>query len=230
VDYEWNRLPFILDAYAIDPKGLKILEFGCNVGASAIVFSHLGADVCAIDISEPMVDLARMNSECFSMQNIEFRCVPDTRKLPFPDQQFDLVNCNSVLEYIDTDHLPAIQVGIDRIVRAGGKIMVSGTSSRLWPREVHSKRWLVNYVPRALDRCIPGTLVRGIYPWTVRNGFGPHYINLDAVDKGSAFMKSLLLMGSSSKALRRFTWLANVLGFGPGMLAQNISCVLSKQA
>ena len=72
--------------------------------------------------------------------------------------------------------------------------------------------------------------LRGVFPWAVRYGFGPHYVNLDAIDNGKAFLNSHLKMRSASKLLKPATSLANVLGIGPGMLAHNISCVLSKQA
>ncbi len=229
VDYEWNHLPLILEAYKIDPRDLCILEFGCNIAASATVLAHLGAKVCAIDVSPALLPLARLNAERYGFPDIDFFCVSDTRTLPFMDGQFDLVICNSVLEYVETEHTASVQREIDRIVKVGGKIFLQGTSNRLWPREVHSRRWFVNYVPRAADRFLGKPLQRGIWPWTARHGFGPHYKNLDAADGGTAFLESRFRMGGPSKAIRALVWLASKLRVGPGMLAQNISCILEKQ-
>src|SRR5262245_15174976 len=91
VDYQWDRLPPVLDAYRIDPRSRDVLEFGCNVGASAIVLWRLGARVCAVDVSPRWVNVARANAERYGAQSIEFASVPDTRGLPFDNHRFDLV-------------------------------------------------------------------------------------------------------------------------------------------
>ena len=162
VDYQWDRLRLVLEAFRIDPGDREVLEFGCNVGASAVVLAHLGARVSAVDVSSGWVHLARLNAERYGIDHIRFACIPDTRTMTFQDHQFDLVNCGSVLEYIEPRRRAAVQREIDRVVRPGGIILVGGTSSRLWPREIHSHKWLVNYVPRGLDRLWGKSLQRGI--------------------------------------------------------------------
>ena len=51
VDYEWDHLRHILEAAAIAFPATSALEFGCNVGATAIVLERLGARVTGIDVS-----------------------------------------------------------------------------------------------------------------------------------------------------------------------------------
>src|SRR5438067_1317138 len=63
VDYEWDHLRLVLDVMPLRLPGMRILEFGCNVGASAILFSYLGAKVSATDISAEWVSLARLNAQ-----------------------------------------------------------------------------------------------------------------------------------------------------------------------
>lgn len=231
VDYEWEHLRVLLDCYGVEPAGLRVLEFGCNVGASAIVLAALGAEVTAVDVSAEMVALAQSNADRYGIEGVEFIHVRDTRQLPLPSAAFDLINCNSVLEYVQPEQLPAVQRQLDRCLKVGGRILVTGTSSRLWPREVHSKRWLVNYLPSAVDRLLLGErLQRGITPWAVRSGFGPHYLNLDAADGGRAFTESRARFHTPAPLLFGLTGVARLLGVGPGMLAQNISCLLKKQA
>src|SRR5438067_5154515 len=60
VDYEWRHLRHIADALPVELNGIKLIEFGCNVGASAILFSAMGAKVTAIDISASVVELAQL--------------------------------------------------------------------------------------------------------------------------------------------------------------------------
>ncbi|MGB5832303.1 MAG: class I SAM-dependent methyltransferase [Thiohalocapsa sp.] len=232
VDYEWHHLRPILEGFGIEVSGKRILEFGSNVGASAIVFRQLGARVNAVDVSANYVELARYNALRYGLSSIEFQHVADTRKLPFDSASIDLVSCNSVLEYVDPGHLQAVQREIDRVLRPGGLILVTGTSSRLWPREVHSQAWLVNYVPFALERMLPlkQQLTRGVWPWSIRRGFGPSYRNLDAEDGGRAFLKSRAAMSppKGGPAHRFIAWIARLTNSGPGMWMNNISCILQK--
>jgi SAM-dependent methyltransferase len=229
VDYEWDHLRHVVDALPIKLGGLKILEFGCNVGASAILFSHLGARVTASDITEGWVQLARLNARRYGRNDIDFDYVPDSRQLPYADGQFDLIACNSVLEYVDPAQIGAVQRELDRVLAPGGMILLTGTSNRLWPREAHSHRWLVNYLPRALDRLFNKPLQRGMTPWMACRGFGPHYDNLDAPNPRAYFARSRIAMGMPRSRLLPLLWIARLLGVGPGLLAPNLSCLLQKR-
>lgn len=231
-DYEWRHLRIIIDSYNIDPRNLNVLEFGCNVGASAIVYSLLGAKVSAIDVDDEYVTLARYNAKRYGADNIDFRCIPDTRTLPYPDAHFDLINCNSVLEYVAYNHLKDVQKELNRILKPGGKILISGTSSRLWPKEVHSGKWFTNYMPRQLIRAMDTNRApqQGVTPWSIRYGFGPNYFNIDKFDRGSAFLQARRRMEPPRDTLpvQMMVGLSSILGIGPGMLGQTISCVLEK--
>lgn len=232
VDYQWSRLPPFLAAYGIDVAGKTVLEFGSNVGASAIVFACLGAKVTGVDVSAEWIALARLNARRYGLLEggtpAEFLHVPDTRELPFSDQSFDVINCASVLEYSPHVYLRAIQRELDRVLKPGGSILITGTSSRLWPKEVHSRRWWVNYLPRFVDRRQSRSRDRGVWPWEMRYGFGPGYVNLDAGNRGRHFLAARAgLPGSVSRHLA--VMVAGVLGIGPGMLAHSLSCVLRKE-
>ena len=232
VDYEWDHLRLILEGYQLDPCGLNVLEFGSNVGASAIIFAHLGANVTAIDIDNDLIAVSRLNAERYGKSEITFLHVPDTRKLPFDDCYFDLVNCNSVLEYVESDKLKAVQTEIDRVLKTEGKILVTGTSSRIWPMEIHSKRWFVNYIPRFLDRVFGYSdhLQRGLEPWLIRYGFGRNYKNLDAEDKGAGYLRTRTMMSPSrTNEYRTLVRLSRIMGISPGLLTSNISCLLQKE-
>ena len=142
--------------------------------------------------------------------------------------QFDLIACNGVLEYVDGAELAAVQRELDRVLAPGGMILLTGTSNRLWPREAHSGRWLVNYLPRALERLWRKPVQRGVWPWTARHGFGPHYDNLDTAGANNFFTRSRIGLGGSPALQRLLLWSAARLRVGPGMLAQHMSCLLQK--
>ncbi len=254
VDYQWRKLPPFLAAYGIEAAGKDVLEFGSNVGGSAIVFACLGANVTAVDVSADWIALSLMNARRygfplveggtplpptyqdaaptaqrppFSTASLKFLHVPDTRRLPFPDDAFDLINCASVLECVPCFMLADVQRELDRVLKPGGVVVVTGTSNRLWPREVHSRSWWVNYVPRFLDRFRSRSWDRGVWPWTIRYGFGPGYRNLDAGNRGRRFLAARAgVPGGMNRRLAVIA--AGVPGIGPGMLAHSLSCVLRK--
>ena len=115
-----------------------MLEFGCNIGASSIVMAHLGRPSCivACDISDTLLTLARLNAARYGVSDaIQFVRLQEDARLPFGDSTFDVITCNSVLEYVKPAHLPYIQSELDRVLRPGGHVVVFGTSNRLWPIE-----------------------------------------------------------------------------------------------
>jgi SAM-dependent methyltransferase len=232
--YEFHHLREILKAYGIDVRGKKVLEFGCNVGASAIVLQHMGAQVTAIDISADFVALSRLNALQYGFESAEYLHIPDTRSLPFENDQFDLVVCSSVLESVCIHSLSSIQSELARVTSTYGTIAILGTSSRLWPKEVHSKRWFVNYLPRKVDPILgaPQGFQRGASPFALRTGFGARFENLDIADRGRAFKlaRRNFVPPSTPKTLPLFTALANALGIGVGTLLPNFSCMLRKRA
>jgi ubiquinone/menaquinone biosynthesis C-methylase UbiE len=235
VAFEWEHGRHIYETRLSRLAGVRALEFGCNIGASAIVLASLGVEVTAIDVDERMLALARLNAARFGVESrIAFRHVAPGAALPFPGAAFDLVTCNSVLEYVDHRLLHDAQREIDRVLAPGGTLFVIGTSSRLWPREVHSRRWGVNYLPRSLDRLFTksGSLQRGSWPWQLRRGF-PGYENLDLADRGRAFLEARRRMGMRPSRLRVLAALHRVLcplGLSPGLLLPSVSMTLRKRA
>jgi SAM-dependent methyltransferase len=232
VEYEWKMLGAILRAYAVDLRGLRALEFGCNYGASSIVLAGLGASVRGVDVDSSAVELAHHNAARYGRSDIALHHVPDTRRLPFRDGEFDFVLCNSVLEYVRVGHLPEIVRELHRVMKPGGRLLITGTSSRLSPREIHSGRWLVNYLPRGLDRRLGRSWQRGLSPFLlhrlVRSGFGDE----DAADGGRSWASARAAMrGAESPPLpvRAVAAAARLLGLGPGWLTPNLSVMLKRR-
>lgn len=229
VGYEWRRLRPLLQAYGLDVDGRDVLEFGCNVGASAVVLSGLGANVQAVEVDAGMARLARANAARYGLSRIAVRHVPDTRTLPFPNGHFDLVTCNSVLEYVDPQHLPQIISELARVLRPSGRLFVTGTASRLAPRELHSKRWLVNYLPRSLDRWFGRSFQRGLDPFLLRRlTAGVFAEDPPGIAARDWLRGRIAVHGRASPAMRLVSALAPILGLGPGWLTPWISVLLRK--
>ncbi|MEO8249526.1 MAG: class I SAM-dependent methyltransferase [Burkholderiales bacterium] len=234
VAYEWDHARHLFDCSGVEFAGRRVLEFGCNIGATAIVLAHLGANVTAIDVMLDEIDLAQLNAAQYALkQPVSFLHVADSTAIPFSGECFDVVVCNSVLEYVAPTQLKAVQTELNRVLKPGGALFVMGTSSRLAAREVHSRRWLVNYLPSVLDSFLElnGSVQRGIWPCAVRHGFGSHYDDLDHLDRAQAYFQARQLMGASRLKLgllRVAARLAATVGWSVGMLTPNISLRLRK--
>lgn len=94
----------------------EILDIGCGLGDLGERFAReLGAHVCAIDISERMVELAR--SRGLDAQ------VADAEKLPFEDDRFDCVFAGWVLY-----HVPRLEQAIAecaRVLQSDGTLVAA---------------------------------------------------------------------------------------------------------
>lgn len=225
-DYEWEHLRVLLRAYEIAPEGQDVLEFGSNIGASSVVLARLGAQVTGVDINADFVDVANAN---FALNNVEHQAralhVTDTRRLPFEAGRFDFAIANSVLEYADPAHIPAIMREIHRVMAPGAPLLICGTSSRLAPREMHSGKWLVNYWPRVLDRLTGRARQRGLSPFLLagatRELFRP-------VAQNNWLAARKALHGKASLPTRMVDTAARAIGIAPGWLSPSIEVLLQR--
>lgn len=185
VEHEMAHIGRLFATGLCPVEGRDVLEFGCNIGATSIVLAHYGARVTAVDIEPEHLEMARLNTKRYGSSGIQFDLLREGERLPFADSAFDVVTCNSVLEYVKPELLPVVQRELDRVLRPGGMLLVFGTSNRLSPVEMHSGQWFNNYVPRSFDRIAGRLRERGVSPWKLRRGFGPAYDDLFSGGEGT---------------------------------------------
>ena len=146
---------------ALNPeKGERILDVGSGPGfLAAEVAEATGptGSVCGIDVSEPMIDLARHH--CAQLPWITFS-LADATDLPFPDNSFDAVISTQVLEYLpDVD---AALAEVHRVLRPAGRVVVVDTDwdSIVWHSGNRSlmDRVLAVWEEHAADPFLPRTL------------------------------------------------------------------------
>ena len=226
VDYEWAHLRRVLRAYGIDLAGKRAFELGCNIGASSVVMAKLGAAVEAVDIDARFTRVARANVALHHVaEHVRVTHVDDTTALPLRSGSFDFVLANSVLEYVPAPQRGAVLAELHRILRPGGLMLICGTSNRLSPREVHSGKWLVNYLPRGWFERGDSEPERGIAPWqllaTTRGGFS-------VVGQDRWLEARRAIHGKPSWPMRALDMGARLAGLAPGLLAPNIELLLRK--
>jgi ubiquinone/menaquinone biosynthesis C-methylase UbiE len=178
VEHEMAHIGHVFATGLCPVQGKEVLEFGCNIGATSIVLAHYGARVTAADISPAHLEMARLNTQRYGSPGVRFQLLHESERLPFADDNFDVVTCNSVLEYVRPDLLAGVQRELNRVLKPGGLLLVFGTSNRLSPIEMHSGEWFNNYIPRRFDQVSGRQRERGVSPWRLKRGFGTGYDDL----------------------------------------------------
>jgi SAM-dependent methyltransferase len=103
-------------------KGQRVLEIGVGLGADHQRFSHAGADLYGIDLTERAVEHTRRRLALFGLQsNLS---VGDAENLDFPDKTFDLVYSWGVLHH--SPNTPKAIAEVHRILKCEGlaRIMI----------------------------------------------------------------------------------------------------------
>lgn len=141
-----NLVPFVR-GHGAGP-GTRILDFGSGPGCSACAMAlDLGAHVVGVEVARKNERVSALWAEWAGVTDrVSFHFVDDTRALPFADGTFELAVASSVLEYVPGDRGPYLRE-LWRVIAPGGRLVVAGTSNAAWPREVHSKTWIVNWMP-----------------------------------------------------------------------------------
>jgi 2-polyprenyl-6-hydroxyphenyl methylase/3-demethylubiquinone-9 3-methyltransferase len=126
---------------------LDVLDVGCGAGAQALSWAHLRHRARGIDISAPLIDLARQRAAAETLP-VEFR-VGSATELPFADASADVVIVSELLE-----HLPDWEACVNeaiRVMRPGGVFYLS-TTNRLCPVQQEFALPLYSWYPARLKK------------------------------------------------------------------------------
>jgi SAM-dependent methyltransferase len=121
-----DRLPFeraMLDLFTQRVRtsgGGLVVDAGCGPGWITGHLARLGVDMCGLDVSPALVDIARANEPdvAFSVGSIT--------DLPFEENALAGVVCWYVLHHVPDDALPDVLAEFARVLAPGGHVLVGG--------------------------------------------------------------------------------------------------------
>ena len=94
-------------------SGEKVLDLGCGYGYYTDYFRSIGGEVTGVDGAPAMIDIAKEK-----YPDSAFAVVDITGKLPFENDEFDIVFCNQVL--MDIDQVESVLEECRRVLKPGG--------------------------------------------------------------------------------------------------------------
>ncbi len=109
----------------------RVLDAACGPGGwvQAVALAHREIEVVGFDISQAMIDYARMQAQVQSLDNASFMVMNLLQPLDFPASSFDLVNARFI-NFLPAAAWPKLLQEFRRIARPGGIIRL--TESDWW--------------------------------------------------------------------------------------------------
>jgi len=107
----------------------RVLDVACGPGGWVLdmAFEHPDIQVVGIDISQTMIEYARVRSKVQKLENASFQVMSALKPLDFPDASFDLVNARAIAGFMLPASWPAFLQESMRITRPGGIIRLTET-------------------------------------------------------------------------------------------------------
>jgi ubiquinone/menaquinone biosynthesis C-methylase UbiE len=124
MDFESVNTAFATDAIDLDPHAIKILDVGTGTARIPILMCQQRSQylITGIDLAQSMLIIGQRNVEEAGLnQRIRLERV-DSKRMPYPDLEFDMIVSNSLVHHIP-DPLSLFQE-IKRLVRPGGAILI----------------------------------------------------------------------------------------------------------
>jgi ubiquinone/menaquinone biosynthesis C-methylase UbiE len=125
----------------------EVADIGCGAGAQSLVWSELAHRVHALDVNQPLLDLARHRAEKEG-RAVDFQLGSATQ-LPWADESMDICLIIELLEHV-SEWEPCLDE-CARVLRPKG-ILVLTTSNKLCPVQKEFNLPLYSWYPAPLKR------------------------------------------------------------------------------
>ncbi len=124
MDFTAVNTAFAQDAIALDPDAIKILDAGTGTARIPILMCQRRPQylITAVDLAQSMLIVGQRNVEEAGLrQRIRLERV-DTKRMPYPDLEFDMVVSNSLVHHLP-DPLSFFQE-VKRLIKPGGALLI----------------------------------------------------------------------------------------------------------
>ena len=128
-------------------RTFEVADIGCGAGTQSLVWSELAHRVHALDVNQPLLDLARQRAEKAGCA-IDFQLGSATQ-LPWSDESMDICLLIELLEHV-SEWEPCLDE-CARVLRPKG-ILVLTTSNKLCPVQEEFNLPLYSWYPAPLKR------------------------------------------------------------------------------
>jgi ubiquinone/menaquinone biosynthesis C-methylase UbiE len=107
-------------ARVVSPEeGLKVLDVGCGTGAQLAIYQKGGCEVSGIDLSLPMLKVAKSK-----LSGKAALAIGDAIQMPYPNEYFDLVLSSLFLHQLNTPLRSVVFDEMMRVLQPDGRILL----------------------------------------------------------------------------------------------------------
>lgn len=124
MDFTEVNAAFAQKAIALAPKVAKVLDLGTGTARIPLILSQQRPQwqIIAIDLAENMLKIGAEHIKKAGLQKQIILELVDAKKLPYPNEHFDLVISNSLFHHLP-DPLPFLQE-INRVLKSKGALLI----------------------------------------------------------------------------------------------------------
>jgi ubiquinone/menaquinone biosynthesis C-methylase UbiE len=154
----------VLSEYGFKP-GWSVLDVACGTGLASEPLAKRGLQITAVDISEPMLDKARIRLKEAKL------VVGSAEKLPFRDGAFNSVICAQAIHWMDE---PTALSEMARVTNPGGRVAI-------WVKKMVSDeplRGLRNEASKALGLEQPPDILEKGFRAFYQHPFKQHHLRV----------------------------------------------------
>lgn len=133
--------------YPLLKRNADVLEVGCGRGDVLTILASMGFNCTGVEPSEHMIKMCSQHPNCKVLYGT-------ADSLDFPDESFDLVFSQQVIEHLHPEDVPRHFGEAFRVLRRGGKLAVETPNRRTGPQDIsrgfartaeglHLKEWTI---------------------------------------------------------------------------------------
>lgn len=146
-------------------KNKKVLDIGCFIGYGETRIFSQAKEIIAIDGDDKALEFARQNR---FIPNAKFEKV-DARRLPFPNETFDIVIAFQLIEHIPPNEVSSFLSEVKRVLKRKGSLFITTPNRRfrLIPFQrpfnpEHYREFTAESLLKILKTTFEGVQIKGI--------------------------------------------------------------------